>query len=519
MSWNFDVSNARVAQHLQNLGRIDVQRLVRMADLDSLLTETVCREIFGAHVYVDVPNFATLATNCTGNADEARRLVQGLHIFQRETTRIVEDANNFDGVRIHFQGAKLHALFYRPIDDEEELASRAMLLQLVIRDFTRHVFNHSFPKLGNFTTAAGADIGSVIGTRNGMSGDRELLFLGAPANYAAKIVGPAGTLRVSKEILDALPTHLRHYCSLSNQTDHAGNPLFDIASLTSEEVASLCADAKICWDLDTSRNRVEEDRRKFPLGDISVGTADVSVDIDALSIRSNKRVLAATLFADVAGFTRYVDEQESQPAKERALRVFHGIRREMSRVIRRDFDGVHVQYQGDRLQALFHMPKDNEERIVNRAIEAAIGLQSSMLHTLSRHLPEIQSLSLTIGIDVGTTIISKLGTRGHRDRICIGSAVETAASCEERHCGGEIALSARAHSSLAASLKPFFSQHATTGDFIALNLTADKVERVRLAPIFSGPAVHVVHDGDRIAVTAAGNEFGRPVQPGRSYAK
>jgi hypothetical protein len=42
--------------------------------------------------------------------------VQGVHLYQREVARIVERAELFDGVRVHFQGARLHALFYRRIN-------------------------------------------------------------------------------------------------------------------------------------------------------------------------------------------------------------------------------------------------------------------------------------------------------------------------------------------------------------------------------------------------------------------
>jgi class 3 adenylate cyclase len=517
MSWEYEKSSERIANHLASLGDIEVQKLVRSADLDSLLSEKECRDIVGAHVYVDVPNFAPLVSKCSSSEDETRRLVQAVHLYQREVARIVEQADLFDGVRVHFQGAKLHALFYRPIDDRTELGRRAVLLQLVLRDFTRTVFNRAFQKLAGFQVAAGADIGSAIGTRNGMRGDRELLFLGAPANYAAKIIGPAGTLRISEEVFNELPPTMAELCVLSPTTDYDGNTLFDVLDTTSEEVVQLCTDLQICWDPEQSLARLESDIRQFPLSSIEVGRADVLIDLDALGITNSKRVTAASLFADVAGFTRYVDRQTTEEAKERALRVFHVIRREMSRVIRHDFSGLRVQFQGDRVQGLFHMPPSDEGQIVNRAVEAAVGLQSSMIHTLARHLPEAQSLSLTIGIDVGTTLVTKLGTRGHRDRICIGEAVEGAASCEEGHCGGEIALTARAFKVLSAGLKCFFTVDDTTGEYIARTLTADKVERAQSLASFAAPAVHVRREGGSYTVSSEA-VGGRAVQPGRSYA-
>lgn len=381
------------------------------------------------------------------------------------------------------------------------------------------MFNPAFPKVGNFTVAAGADIGTVLGTRNGARGERELLFLGAPANYAAKIIGPAGSLRISEEMFRELPKRLRELCSKSKVTDHAENALYDIGDVTSQRLVELCDEADITWETEASAGRIEDDRRAFPLNAIKIEDADALIELDALGIDKNKRVLGATVYADVAGFTAYIDDQAGEEAEERALRVFHGIRREMNRVVRRDYDGLHVQYQGDRLQALFHLPKDDEQAIVIRAVEAAVGLQSSMIYTLPLHLPEVKALSLTIGIDVGTTLVSKLGTRGHRDRICIGEPVEAAARCEQRHCGGEIALTPRAYAALPKATQELFTKDAATGEYLAKNLTADKLERARSVSKFEAPAVHVRRDAGRVVVGAAAGDGAHPVQPARSYAR
>lgn len=101
MSWNYNTSLNRVQNHLDGMGEIEVEKLVRDADLNSLLSETTCRDIFGAHVYADVPNFADLAT-MTAEGEDYRRIIQALHIYEREVARIVEGEDIFDGVRIHF---------------------------------------------------------------------------------------------------------------------------------------------------------------------------------------------------------------------------------------------------------------------------------------------------------------------------------------------------------------------------------------------------------------------------------
>ena len=61
MAWDYNESKTRIRKHLDGMGEIEVEKLVREADLDTLLTETRCREIYGAHVYVAVSNFPALA--------------------------------------------------------------------------------------------------------------------------------------------------------------------------------------------------------------------------------------------------------------------------------------------------------------------------------------------------------------------------------------------------------------------------------------------------------------------------
>src|SRR5579859_6932574 len=197
MSWDQQRSMERIREHLNGIGEIEVKKLKREADLEQLLSETVCRDIYGAHIYIQIPNFACLASEDVNDEDTYKRLIQGTHIYQRAITRIV---TGLGGTFIHFQGPKLHALFYQPIDDTQKLASLAVLLQLVVKDFVKNVFNPAFSY--NFTIAGGADLGNAIGTMDGINGDRELLFLGSPANHAAKIISSAPRLRLTQDVYD-----------------------------------------------------------------------------------------------------------------------------------------------------------------------------------------------------------------------------------------------------------------------------------------------------------------------------
>jgi class 3 adenylate cyclase len=511
MSWNYDVSLERIGKHLDNMGEIEVEKLVREADLETLLTETRCREIHGAHVYACVTNFARIATESVADETEYKRFIQAVHIYQREVSRIVETI--FDGLRIHFQGPKLHALFYRPIDKTGKLATKAFLLQLVLKDFVSSVFNPAYPLLDNFSIAGGADVGDAIGTRNGRRNDRELLFLGACANYAAKITSTAGRLRVSKQVYDALPEDLRELCA---ETDEEA--VYQIDSVSQTKLGELLEKYDVNWDRDKSEERVKEDKRNHPLKDIDYSFANELIDLDSLSIWNNKRVLAASVFGDVTGFTAYIDRAETDEEKRKALRVLHAIRKEMATVVAVDYNGLRVQFQGDRVQGLYHMPKDEDADIAAEAVDAAVGLQSSMEKTLKEKLPEAEELHLAVGVDLDTTLVSKLGTRAHRDRICLGSAVENAAKYEERCSGGQIGVSKRIYDALPDRLKKHFSFNTGVGCYVANDLTADKVERAERASAAAGAPAFITSNGSGVTVTEREREGARSIIPARSYA-
>lgn len=512
MAWQKDRSSERVQKHLDNMGEIDVSKLTREADLEKLLSETCCRQIYGTHIYVPVSNFTKLVSDEPDGDECYKELIQALNIYQREVSRIVEWDSIFGGVRVHFQGAKLHALFYRPIDAAEKLATKATMLQLVLRDFVKNVFNPAFPDFDDFQIAGGADIGDAIGTRNGMRDNRELLFLGRPANYAAKIVSNFGRLRLTEELYDELPEDLQDLC-----TETEG--VYQLAAITQKQLDELTKKYEIGWDRDLSAGRIEDDKEQFPLSVIAYSSADTKINLDELSIRNNKRVLAATVFGDITGFTDYIDGAATEAARKKALKNFHVIRREMARVIKNDFDGLHVQFQGDRVQGLLHLPKDDEKQIATDSTDAAVGLQSSMEEVLRQKLSGIENLKMAGGVDQDTTLASKTGTRGHRDRLCVGDSVEEAARCEETCSGGETGITKTIYDLLPDRLKQHFEWNKVKRCYVADGLTTATVEAAsRASSVYAGAAVYVRSDAGGARVSSEAGSNARKIVPGKSYA-
>lgn len=235
-----------------------------------------------------------------------------------------------------------------------------------------------------------------------------------------------------------------------------GQDLYQLEPATGAALDKLLKNHSLTWKRDAFLRRLEEVKRQYPLAMIVYGDAEAPIDLDRLSIFDNKRVVGASLFADVSGFTDYIDAARTKREKLAALKVFHAIRKEMARVIKDDYQGLRIQYQGDRVQGLFHLPKGKEAALAKKAVNTAIGMQTSMQRTLPACLSEIGDLRLKVGIDLGTTLVSRLGTRGERDRICLGEAVERAALCEEQSTGGQIRITKRVLDALPDDLRKHF---------------------------------------------------------------
>lgn len=463
MSWNKQQSSDRIQQHLRGMQPINVSDLTKEMDLSRVVSENQCKRIFGVHVYATLTNFAQLASS-PPEGDGYKDWLIALHFYQREVFHIVEQV--FGGYFVHFQGTKLHALLYQPFRDTSTLAARAVLLQCVLRDFVRAVFHPVFPRYGKTMLASGADLGTTIATSNGLSNDREMLFVGSAANYAAKIIDAGDEYpRMTQEIYRVLPGELQRLCRPVGTL--LNTPLYALQIPEGGVFTKLLQVYGIKWRPENRKPHLQEEKRQLSLESITTHAEAPLADLEELSIRNNRLVFAASLFADVSGFTRYIAEAERNGTQAQALRVFHVIREEMACVVGQDFPGLRVQFQGDRVQALF---VGKERKVARRAVEAARGLQSSLEGPIKEYLPLARPLHVAIGIDLGWTLVSRLGIRKYRDPICIGQPVERAATFEEASKGGQIAISRRLYQALPTDLGYHFKRNKLAQCYVAAHL-------------------------------------------------
>jgi class 3 adenylate cyclase len=473
MSWHEQTSLNEIRQHVQHLTTTPIRITPLHEPLNrAAISEFQCKRVYGAHIYVAVPAFARLASQLydAEGVESYQELTRAIHLYQQEVFRIV---GLFAGYQVHFQGPKLHAVLYQPFGERTAIAARAVLMSLVLKDFAHTVFPRVFPRYRMLSTASGVDLGQTIVTADGQRNDRELLFIGSPANYAAKII--TDTLpwpRLTAHLYDALPKELRALCVRRKALRAVPLEIYELPLVDRSTLERLLRTYAIAWEPDTSVGILSQAKRNLAPERITHRSEQRLIDLKELSISNNRRVLAASLFADVSGFTRYVQQYEHTEQQAEAIRVLHAIRREMSRVIRDDYGGLRIQFQGDRVQALFHLPKGDWRAIAHQAVEAARGLQASMERTLKACLPaHTARLHLAIGIDMGATLVSRLGVRAQRDPICLGRAVESAAELEEMAGAGQIAISRRVRQALPAEMRRIFRRQSNQHAFVAMEGT------------------------------------------------
>ena len=140
--------------------------------------------------------------------------------------------------------------------------------------------------------------------------------------------------------------------------------------------------------------------------------------------------------------------------------------------------------------------------------------------TIKKKIPEAADLHLAVGVDIELTLVSKLGTRAHRDRICVGKGVEGAAVLEVDCASSQIGISKRVYGALPEYLSKHFEYDKALECYIAGNLTADKVERAaKSAAAVAGAPAFIRLDNSGIRISQEGSESARRIIPTRSYAR
>jgi hypothetical protein len=139
-------------------------------------------------------------------------------------------------------------------------------------------------------------------------------------------------------------------------------------------------------------------------------------------------------------------------------------------------------------------------------------------------MPEAAPLTLKIGIDMGTTLASRLGAHGGRDNTCLGRPVQNAANIEERCGDAMIGISRTVFDALEGSdLQKHFKYEKAYDCWIGRGLTWEKIDTAEdeksytLEKALTIGVIAAGAAGVAYAVSKAKENEERQVQPSRTY--
>jgi adenylate cyclase len=168
------------------------------------------------------------------------------------------------------------------------------------------------------------------------------------------------------------------------------------------------------------------------LADALVSSGDDSI------LRSHRRNVAM-LFADLRGWTSFVDSVEPEELMQ-VLREFHDT---VGGLVRR-FDATVGFLEGDGVQLFFNDPHEVPDASL-RAVRLGCALREEMATLIPRWRKRGYDLGLGAGIALGHATCGEVGFEGRSDYAAIGAVTNLASRLADEAIAGQILITQRLH--------------------------------------------------------------------------
>jgi class 3 adenylate cyclase len=450
-SWNKDRATKRIDAKIAAipLKNIAIKDYVRDTDLANLPNTSAYR-VDGVHLYADILNLKNMlaVTDIEGETCHKRTL-RFLNLHYRAVHRII---GRVDAMLVDFHNQRLHSVIAKPYDSEVKRVHRAIAIGQLIIDVlaqTGEDADHPAAKV-----RIGIDTGKALAVNNGRRGHREPLFLGEPANHAAKRAAGGTAIGIY------LTNKARKAIGLQEVTS------VDTTPLTSSEIETSRQSATLDVTADEIVEEWQDDLESNPIGafEFSGHTPPyATLDIEQLSAKNSRRQDATTVYGDLDGFTAYVGANvATDTGAKNVVRTLHVLRAELDAVLHEDFKGRKVRFIGDCVHGLLvegtAQTTEVEETISNMTLCAA-AMRSSFdiaVKRLKENGTDASSLGLAIGFEFGPMNVTRLGMKGELIRCSVSRGV-LAAEKEQSWCSGtETAIGAVAYASGSEAVRVIF---------------------------------------------------------------
>jgi len=450
-SWSKDNATSRIVSRLAEVESVEIKDYVRGTDLTGLRNGLAYR-VNGVHLYIDILNMdEMLGVTTTEGVTAHRRTLRFLNLHYRAVRNILLDV---DAIQVDFHNQRLHAVFAKPYDDEAARIHRAVATAQLIIDVLAQTGEDGNDPLPAAKVRVGIDSGEALAVNNGRRGNREPLFLGEPANLAAKRAGGGSKAGIF------LTNNARSEVGWDEVDD------VDTTALAKWQVKESQDEANLSVTADDVLDEWESDLEKNPIGSIEFYRHTPpfqNLDLEVLTPKNSRRQESTSIYADIDGFTSYVSARidDDESAKD-VVRALHVLRAELDAVLYSDFAGRKIRFIGDCLHGVLvegtTMTTDDDETAKN-ALLCAAALRSSFelaLEILEEEDIDVDGLGIQIGLEHGPTAITRLGVKGEMIRCCISRAVLRSEDEQLRCRGDETAIGPAINGYAPAAFKSLF---------------------------------------------------------------
>lgn len=494
-TWKRDRAKERIEARLAEVEEVEVVDFRRDMTLENIPVWKAYR-MDAVHLYADILNLDEML-NVTAKEGEVchKRTLRFLDLHYRAVHRILA---RVEARRVDFHNQRLHAVVYKPYNSEADAERKRVERGVAIAQLVIDVLGQTDEEDENIPNArvrVGIDTGRALVVNNGRSGNREPLFLGAPANHAAKLSGAK----------DKEGVYLTNEARVIIGLEEVDVPA-DVA-LSAAEIA-VCQEAA---DLGVSVDKIVDewraDLKAHPIGEFSFSRHTPplrTIPIAELTPKNSRRQEAISIYADIDEFTAYVARHvDDRP--ENVVKALHVLRSELDQVLTSDFDGRRVRFIGDCVHGLLcegTAQTTDEMATVSTTTLCAGALRSSFelaLEVLDEADVDVDGLGLAIGFELGPMTVTRLGVKGSRVRCSVSRGV-LAAEDEQRGCDGtETAIGETAYKAASAGVRKLFGTarraanidyneavEALAADGDAVAKSARSAAFATVAPVVSG---------------------------------
>lgn len=452
-SWKEDRAKKRIGTRYEEVREVEIVDFKRDMSLENIPAKKAYR-MDAAHLYIDIVNLADILACTTVEGETChKRTLRFLNQHYRAVHRIIQKT---DAIRIDFHNQRLHAVVAKPYgeDSERDRIAHAVAIAQLVADVLAETGDDD-EQIPNAKVRVGIDSGRALVVNNGRRGGREPLFLGHPANHAAKCAG-AGTsegiylTNAARAVMD-VPM-------LAAGKDRT-------TALTKKQIDTCVEEASLSVSKEQIIKLWREEQEETPIGSISFSrpTPPLSnLDFSLLSVSNTKRFEGISIYADIDGFSAYVDKHlDDNP--EDLVRTLHVVRSELDAVTHEDFGGRRVRFVGDCLHAIMlegTAHTTDVETSISTATLCAGALRSSFTCAIAHLINEgvdTDNLGLAIGFELGPLSITRLGMKGDMLRCATGRAVLNSEEEQLRCSGTETAIGAAAYEVAPRAVRTVFS--------------------------------------------------------------